>query len=101
MACMSVLGFSGVLANAVVAFIPLGLLLARRLGLDPVCGVAVMYVGCYSGFAPSAMCPPPRSSPNKSPACIRCLVLWSARWSGCDIAGHALVCDALCREGES
>jgi uncharacterized ion transporter superfamily protein YfcC len=57
MICMSVLGFSGVLANAVVAFIPLGLLLARRLGLDPVSGVAIMYVGCYSGFAPSAMCP--------------------------------------------
>ena len=55
--CMSVLGFTGVLANAVVAFIPLGLLLARRLGLDPVCGAAMMYVGCYSGFAPSAMCP--------------------------------------------
>ena len=57
MVCMSVLGFSGVLANAVVAFIPLGLLLSRRLRLDPVCGVAMMYVGCYSGFAPSAMCP--------------------------------------------
>ncbi len=57
MTVMSVLGFSGVLANAVVAFIPLGLLLSRRLGLDPVCGVAIMYVGCYSGFAPSAMCP--------------------------------------------
>ncbi len=58
MICMSVLGFAGVLANAVVAFIPLGLLLSRRLGLDPVCGVAMMYLGCYSGFAPSAMCPP-------------------------------------------
>jgi uncharacterized ion transporter superfamily protein YfcC len=46
-----------VLANTVVAFIPLGLLLARRLGLDPVCGVAMMYLGCYSGFASSAMCP--------------------------------------------
>ncbi len=57
MTCMSVLGFTGVLANAVVAFIPLGLLLSRRLGLDPVCGAAIMYVGCYSGFAPSAMCP--------------------------------------------
>ena len=57
MTCMSVLGFSGVLANAVVAFIPLGLLLSRRLGLDPICGVAMMYLGCYSGFAPSAMCP--------------------------------------------
>ena len=56
MTCMSVLGFTGVLANAVVAFIPLGLLLARRLGLDPVCGAAMMYIGCYSGFAPSAMC---------------------------------------------
>ena len=57
MTVMSLLGFSGVLANAVVAFIPLGLLLSRRLGLDPVCGVAMMYIGCYSGFAPSAMCP--------------------------------------------
>lgn len=57
MTCMSLLGFSGVLANTVMAFIPLGLLLSRRLGLDPVCGVAMMYLGCYSGFAPSAMCP--------------------------------------------
>jgi len=58
MVAMSVLGFSGILANAVVAFIPLGLLVAKRLGLDPVAGVAMMYLGCYSGFAPSPMCPP-------------------------------------------
>lgn len=58
MLAMSLMGFAGILSNAVVAFIPLGLLLARRLRLDPVCGVAMTYLGCYSGFATSPMCPP-------------------------------------------
>ncbi len=58
MVFMSILGYSGILNNAIVAFIPLGLLVARRLNLDPVCGVAIMYLGCFSGFTPSAICAP-------------------------------------------
>jgi uncharacterized ion transporter superfamily protein YfcC len=56
MAIMSALGFAGVVIVSVIAFIPLGLLLARQLKLDPLCGIGMMYLGCYAGFTTSGMC---------------------------------------------
>ncbi|MQR00096.1 YfcC family protein [Glaciimonas soli] len=46
----SLLGTVGVVTNSVVAFVPLGLLVARSLGLPTVFGVAFIYLGTYSGF---------------------------------------------------
>jgi uncharacterized ion transporter superfamily protein YfcC len=40
----------GVVGNSVVAFVPLGLLMARSLRLPAVFGVAFIYLGAYSGF---------------------------------------------------
>lgn len=50
MTIMSIGGATGVFANPVVALMPLGLLLARGLGYDPVVGFAMIYLGSYAGF---------------------------------------------------
>jgi uncharacterized ion transporter superfamily protein YfcC len=57
MAIMSVLGALGIVVVAAIAFIPLGEFMAKKLGLDTVCAVAIMYIGAYSGFAISPFCP--------------------------------------------
>ncbi len=57
MATMSILGALGIIVNAVIAFIPIGVILAKKLKLDPVAGMAIMYVGAYSGFTTSPMGP--------------------------------------------
>lgn len=56
----SVLGTTGILVNAVIAFIPLGLLIARELKLDPIFGVSLIYLGTFAGwnvpvFAPQTL----------------------------------------------
>lgn len=45
-----VLASMGVAANAVIAFIPIGIALARSLKLDAIVGVATVYLGYYSGM---------------------------------------------------
>ena len=55
-AIMSILGATGVMANPVVAVIPIGLLLSRKLGLDRVTAVAIMFLAAYSGYATSPIC---------------------------------------------
>ncbi|MFC4206329.1 YfcC family protein [Vreelandella malpeensis] len=40
----------GVGANLAIAFIPIGLFLARSMKLDPVVGVAIIFLGSYAGF---------------------------------------------------
>lgn len=47
-ACMDMAGISG---NAVIAFIPIGIILAKALKLDPIVGVAMIYLGQYVGVA--------------------------------------------------
>ena len=54
---MSILGAVGVMANPVVAVVPIGVILARKLNLDPLMGLAVTYVAAYAGYAMSPMCP--------------------------------------------
>ncbi|MDY2737798.1 YfcC family protein [Intestinibacter sp.] len=58
MLVMSLLGDAGVLINPVVAFIPIGILLANRLKLDPICAVAVTFVAAYQGFSTTQLCGP-------------------------------------------
>lgn len=57
MILMALGGAVGAIANSVIAFIPIGLLLARKLKLDPIIAVAVMYLGAYSGFGTSPISP--------------------------------------------
>ncbi|PAB59104.1 YfcC family protein [Anaeromicrobium sediminis] len=57
MALMSVLGALGIIVNAAIAFIPIGVALAKKLKLDPVVGISIMYLGAYSGFTSSPMGP--------------------------------------------
>lgn len=45
-----VLASVGIAANAVIAFIPIGIALARSLKLDAIVGVATIYLGYYSGM---------------------------------------------------
>lgn len=49
------LGATGVLVNAVVAFIPLGLAVSQLMGLDKMAAVAFLYLGTYAGFNSSFM----------------------------------------------
>jgi len=57
MALMSVLGALGIVVNATIAFIPIGVALSKKLKLDPVVGIAIMYIGAYTGFCASPMGP--------------------------------------------
>ncbi|MFC5589878.1 YfcC family protein [Sporosarcina soli] len=45
-----VLASMGLAANAVIAFIPIGIALARSLKLDAIVGIATIYLGYYSGM---------------------------------------------------
>ncbi|PEC47445.1 YfcC family protein [Bacillus sp. AFS096315] len=57
---LSVLGTTGIVVNSVIAFIPLGLFIARGLKLDAIFGVSLIYLGTYAGwnvpvFAPQTL----------------------------------------------
>ncbi|MBP1970778.1 putative ion transporter superfamily protein YfcC [Virgibacillus natechei] len=49
-AIFGILATMGVAANAVIAFIPIGIALARSLNLDAIVGVATVYLGYYAGM---------------------------------------------------
>jgi len=53
----SIAGFLGVLHTAVIAFIPVGVLIARALKLDAIVGVAIIYLGAYSGYTIAGLDP--------------------------------------------
>ena len=55
MTFFALLGATGVLVNAVVAFIPLGMAVAQLMGLDKMAAVAFLYLGTYAGFNSSFM----------------------------------------------
>ncbi|WP_157037600.1 YfcC family protein [Ornithinibacillus californiensis] len=46
----AVISTMGIAPNLTVAFVPIGILLAQKLKLDPVIGVAMVFLGAYSGF---------------------------------------------------
>ena len=56
MVVMSILGAVGIMANPVVAVVPVGLILARRMGLDRIMAVALTFVAAYVGYSMSPMC---------------------------------------------
>lgn len=56
-AVMSVLGYMEVIANQTIVFIPIGLVIARKLKMDPIVGLSMMYLGVYSGFIFGGMGP--------------------------------------------
>lgn len=47
----AVLSSVGIAPNLAIAFIPIGLFLARSLNLDPIVGMAMIFLGAYAGFA--------------------------------------------------
>ncbi|OTG85365.1 hypothetical protein B9T31_12900 [Acinetobacter sp. ANC 4558] len=49
-AIFSILGTTGVVVNAIIAFIPIGLLVARSMGLPPILGASLVYLTCAAGF---------------------------------------------------
>lgn len=46
----SAAGFIGALQTAVIAFIPIGIIIAKAFKLDAVAGVAIIYLGAYAGY---------------------------------------------------
>ncbi|WP_404454788.1 YfcC family protein [Oceanobacillus kapialis] len=46
-----ILDMAGVSGNAVIAFIPIGIILAKALKLDAITGIAMIYLGQYVGVA--------------------------------------------------
>ncbi|WP_080871992.1 YfcC family protein [Oceanobacillus timonensis] len=47
----SIFGGLGIIANSSIAFIPVGIILARAMKMDAIVGVSIIYLGAYSGFA--------------------------------------------------
>ncbi len=57
MVVMSVLGAVGIMANPVVAVVPVGMILAERMHLDKAVALGMTYVAAYTGYAMSPVCP--------------------------------------------
>jgi uncharacterized ion transporter superfamily protein YfcC len=55
MVMMSILGAFGIVVNVVVAFIPIGLVLARKLKMDGLVAVSSMYLAAFAGFGSTFM----------------------------------------------
>jgi len=55
MLCFCFLGATGVLINPVVAFIPIGLIVAQQMKMDRIAAMAIIYLGCFSGWCTSFM----------------------------------------------
>ncbi|MCG1008471.1 YfcC family protein [Salinicoccus sp. ID82-1] len=53
----SIAGFLGILHTAVIAFIPVGVVVARAFKLDAIVGVAIVYLGAYSGYTVAGLDP--------------------------------------------
>ena len=52
---MAILGYLEIIVNATLVFIPIGLVVAYKLKLDPVVGLAMMYLGTFGGFTFSGL----------------------------------------------
>lgn len=51
------LGMASVMLSTAIAFIPLGITIARRLGVDNIFPVGLMFLGSYTGFMASPISP--------------------------------------------
>ena len=47
----AVISSLGVAPNLAIAFVPIGIMLARTLNLDPIVGVSMVFLGAYAGFS--------------------------------------------------
>ncbi|WP_163971853.1 YfcC family protein [Oceanobacillus halotolerans] len=47
----AVISSMGIAPNLTIAFVPIGILLAKKLNLDPIVGLAMVFLGAYAGFA--------------------------------------------------
>lgn len=47
----AVISSLGVAPNLAIAFVPIGIMLARTLKLDPIVGVSMVFLGAYAGFS--------------------------------------------------
>lgn len=56
-ALFSLGGSVGIVANSVIAFVPIGIMLARAMKLDALIGVSIIYLGAYAGFNAGFMNP--------------------------------------------
>ncbi|MBS7526166.1 YfcC family protein [Fusibacter paucivorans] len=54
---MSILGYLEIIVNQTIVFIPIGLVIARKLKMDPIVGLSMMYLGTYVGFVFGGMGP--------------------------------------------
>lgn len=53
----SILGTTGIIVNSVIAFVPLGILVSRSIGMDKLFGIALVYVATYTGYNASISAP--------------------------------------------
>ncbi|WP_025733270.1 YfcC family protein [Carnimonas nigrificans] len=53
----SILGTTGIIVNSVIAFVPLGIMVARSLGLGKLFGISFVYVATYTGYNASITSP--------------------------------------------
>jgi len=53
----SILGTTGIVVNSVIAFVPIGILIARSIGLDEIFGVSLVYIATYTGYNASISAP--------------------------------------------
>jgi hypothetical protein len=74
----ALLGTTGVVVNAVVAFVPIGLLVARSIGLPPILGASLVYLKSCHHWANSAFGSTPTvfrnaiTRPDLPAVCIHC-----------------------------
>ncbi|TVT27306.1 YfcC family protein [Salinicoccus cyprini] len=57
MIVFSIFGTLGIIVNAVIAFIPLGIILARSMKMDAIIGISIIYLGAYVGFGVAVLDP--------------------------------------------
>lgn len=50
-----ILGSTAVVVNAIVAFIPVGLVLAKQMKMDRIAAMAIIYTACFAGWGTSFM----------------------------------------------
>lgn len=53
----SILGTTGIVVNSVIAFVPIGILVANSIGLNKLFGISLVYVATYTGYNASISAP--------------------------------------------
>lgn len=53
----SILGTTGIVVNSVIAFVPIGIMVARSIGLNKLFGISLVYIATYTGYNASISAP--------------------------------------------